>query len=72
MTTDAMFDVVAREPFKPFVVVLNGGERISVSRPLRALVSQNYLLLGVDEDQKTGLSARVRRVPIADVETIEG
>jgi hypothetical protein len=71
MTVDCLLDVVAREPFKPFVVVLADGERIAVRRPLRALVTQDRLLLGVDEDEKTGLASRLRRVAISDVKTIE-
>jgi hypothetical protein len=71
MTVDALVGVVAREPFKPFVVVLEDGERIAIRRPLRALVTQDHLLLGVEEDEKTGLSSRMRRLAISDVKMIE-
>jgi hypothetical protein len=71
MTMDSLLDIVTREPFEPFVVVLNGGERIAVRRPLRAMVTQDRLLVGVDEDEKTGLASRLRRVAISDVEGIE-
>ena len=71
MTADRLSEVVAREPFQPFAVTLRDGERIAVHRPLRALVTETLLLLGVDEDPQTGLAARLRKVSLADVTEVE-
>jgi hypothetical protein len=71
MTADRLPDVITREPFEPFVVILKHGERVTVRRPLRALITQERLFLGVDEDEKIGVALRLHRVAISDVTDVE-
>jgi hypothetical protein len=67
MTAKEISNLITTEPFRPFEVLTNDGERIVIRKPLRALVTQTHLLLGVDEDKRTGLSSRLRRLGLGDV-----
>jgi hypothetical protein len=70
MKAEQIADIVMADEFHPFDVVLRSGERIEVRRPLRALLTAEQLCLGVDEDRQTGLSARLRRLPLREISSV--
>ena len=67
MDASKIAEVITHEPFQPFEITVANGERIKIRKPLRALVTGNQLLLGVEEDARTGLSTRLRRLAVAEI-----
>jgi hypothetical protein len=71
MTADEIRRIAYQEPFKPFRVRLTTGESIEIRRTLRTTVADDRLVLGVNEDPKTGVAQRMRMIPLTKVAAVE-
>lgn len=49
MTADTFREILRREPFEPFRVVMSSGESYNVLHPEMALVSQRSLILALPD-----------------------
>jgi hypothetical protein len=71
MTAEEIRRIAYQEPFKPFRVRLTTGESIEIRRTLRTTVAEDRLVLGVNEDPKTGIAQRMRMIPLTKVAAVE-
>ena len=71
MTAEELQSIAYRRPFRPFRVTLRSGERIDISRSLRASVTPDLVVFGTNEDPDTGVAKRMRIVALKDIESIE-
>ena len=71
MTADEIRRIAYQHPFKPFRVRLTTGEVYEIRRTLRTTVAEDRLVLGINEDPKTGIAQRMRMIPLTKVAAVE-
>jgi hypothetical protein len=61
---------MTRQPFQPFRVILSSGEKYEVTNHDAALVTRNWLEIGINTD-KEGIAESVARCSILRIAQIE-
>ena len=70
MTTTGFRELLRRQPFKPFRLVMSSGESYEVRHPEMAWVTKNDILVGTDLADD-GMPAEFRICPLFHVATVE-
>lgn len=70
MTTMDFRQLLRRQPFKPFRLVMSRGESYEVRHPEITLVTKNDILVGIDPGDD-GMPAEFRICPLFHVATVE-
>jgi hypothetical protein len=70
-----LYDLIHREPFQPLRVVMKDGRTFDIRYPRLAVVSHNYLFLGIplpgDPDPVLPISEYVEKLPQAGMDRVE-
>jgi hypothetical protein len=70
MTVRGFREFLTKRPFQPFRLVMSSGHAYEVRHPEMALLTQNDLLIGVDESED-GVPTEFRICPLFHVATVE-
>jgi hypothetical protein len=70
MTVRTFRELLSQRPFKPFRLVMSGGQAYDVRHPEMALLTRTSLLVGVDEADD-GVSAEFKICSLLHVATVE-
>jgi hypothetical protein len=70
-----LYDLIHREPFQPLRLVMKDGRTFDIRYPRLAVVSHNYLFLGIplpgDPDPVLPISEYVEKLPQAGMDRVE-
>jgi hypothetical protein len=70
-----LYDLIHREPFQPLRLVMKDGRTFDIRYPRLAIVSHNYLFLGIplpgDPDPILPISEYVERLPQVQIDRVE-
>ena len=69
MNAQTLRELIHHRPFKPFRIILSGGESYAVRHPEMALLTRSDVLVGIDV--KNGLPAEFRICSLLHVATVE-
>jgi len=70
-----LYDLIHHEPFQPLRLVMKDGRTFEIRFPRLAVVSHNYLFLGIpmpsDPDPILPISEYVERLPQVQIDRVE-
>ena len=69
-TAKELRNLMTRQPFQPFRIIMSSGEKYEVTNHDAALVTRNWLEIGINTD-KEGISESVARCSILHIAQIE-
>ncbi len=70
MTVQTFRDLLKKQPFQPFRLVMSSGKSYEVRHPEMAFVTRSDILVGVDEDDE-GVPADFRICSLLHVTSVE-
>ncbi len=70
MTVQTFRELLTRQPFMPFRIVMSSGQAYEVRHPEMALLTRTDLLVGIDET-KDGVPARFKICSLLHVTAVE-
>ena len=71
MTAEQLKALKRADPFRPFAIFTNGGERFEVLRSLNLLIAGNIAVIGIDVDPGDCVPEGVVYRPVDSIERIE-
>jgi hypothetical protein len=70
-----LYDLIHREPFQPLRLVMKDGRTFDIRYPRLAIVSHNYLFLGIpipsDTDPVLPISEYMEKLPQVEIDRVE-